>query len=311
MPSSEVKKIFTSVSVIIPAYNAAVTIGRALQSVAQQNLLPVEVIVVDDGSTDGTIETTKKYAEELSPCRLTVISQPNRGAGAARNLAISKATEDYLAFLDADDEWLPDKLRLCMAEVDRAKCDFICHNVIYVTVDRKQVLLDSYTTYSRYTNPYLAGYLHGFISTPTVVVSRDRVLQAGGFDPTLKSGQDYELWLALFALEGMTVRILPEALALYHETPSGITKQIAMRTQFARRIASDHAHELARFSSHPFKLFVLRAMIIEYQVISGYWNASSYTRAIASGVLAPFRVVQTLISANSTQPRGRFLRLPK
>ena len=93
------------VSVIIPAFNAAKSIERALRSVALQTLPPSEVIVVDDGSSDDTTAVAKAMQDEFHETQLVVISQPNKGAGAARNRAVEAATELYVAFLDADDEW--------------------------------------------------------------------------------------------------------------------------------------------------------------------------------------------------------------
>ncbi len=98
-----------NVSVIIPTYNYARFIGEAIDSTLAQTLPPLEVIVVDDGSTDGTRELLAEYGD-----RIRVISQQNQGVGAARNAGIAAARGEYLAFLDSDDAWYPRKLELQM-----------------------------------------------------------------------------------------------------------------------------------------------------------------------------------------------------
>ena len=94
------------ISVVIPAYNAAAWIRRAVNSVLSQTRPADEIIVVDDGSTDGTGDIVRMYDG-----RVRLLQQANAGAAAARNTGILAATGDWIAFLDADDEWLPQKLQ--------------------------------------------------------------------------------------------------------------------------------------------------------------------------------------------------------
>ena len=102
----------TSVSVIIPAYNSANTIIRALQSVAAQTLAPLEIIVVDDASTDTTHDLVTTFASSSSIPVRVVTQTINSGPSAARNAGWDRAIGDYIAFLDADDQWHPRKIEL-------------------------------------------------------------------------------------------------------------------------------------------------------------------------------------------------------
>ncbi len=104
MKPSNDKQSYT-VSVVIPAYNAEKYIGRAIDSVLAQTRQPDEIIVVDDGSTDNTADVIKSYGS-----RVHSIHQENGGASVARNTGIEAAKSEWIAFLDADDEWLPEKL---------------------------------------------------------------------------------------------------------------------------------------------------------------------------------------------------------
>lgn len=96
------------VSVVIPVYNRADTIKRAVESVLEQTYKNVEIIIIDDGSTDGTIDQLKELEQMESSIR--VFKQDHKGANAARNLGIEKARGGFIAFQDSDDEWLPSKL---------------------------------------------------------------------------------------------------------------------------------------------------------------------------------------------------------
>ncbi|HEU4646850.1 MAG TPA: glycosyltransferase family 2 protein, partial [Burkholderiales bacterium] len=101
------------VSAVIPCYRCAATIGRAVSSVAAQTRRPAEVILVDDGSGDGTLERLHALAASYAPEWIRVAALPeNRGAADARNAGWAAATQDYLAFLDADDAWHPRKVEL-------------------------------------------------------------------------------------------------------------------------------------------------------------------------------------------------------
>ena len=97
------------VSVIIPAYDVAVCLGRCLDSVFEQDVTDTQVIVINDGSTDDTAEVAKRYGD-----RIVYLEQENQGQGAARNAGLRIARGRYVAFLDADDYWLPGFLRACI-----------------------------------------------------------------------------------------------------------------------------------------------------------------------------------------------------
>lgn len=101
------------VSVIIPVYNGAATIGRALASVFAQTFTYYEVMVINDGSTDDTAAVLSRYGD-----RIRVITQPNRGLSAARNAGVRASHGEYVAFLDDDDQWMPEKLARCVPVLD-------------------------------------------------------------------------------------------------------------------------------------------------------------------------------------------------
>ena len=224
------------VSVIIPAYNAAQTIGRALASVACQTLPAAEVIVVDDGSVDGTAEAAEAMQTRMGETRLRVIRQENKGAGAARNRAVQEARETYLAFLDADDEWLPEKLARSMHFMKDGDYLLVAHDYLDATLSG-DVHVDCSRRFKEPPDPYTTLYLKGYIPSISVVTKRDAVLAAGGFDESLRNAQDFDLWLKLLADPDVGFTLFGEALARYHHTEGSIMSHTDRRIACCREIA--------------------------------------------------------------------------
>ncbi|MGJ3259859.1 MAG: glycosyltransferase family 2 protein [Rhodospirillales bacterium] len=224
------------VSVIVPAYNAGATIGRALESIAAQTLPPAEVIVVDDGSADATAERARAMQAVLAPVRLVVIAQENAGAGAARNRAVREASQDYLAFLDADDEWLPGKLERSMQVLEDGDYLLVAHDYLDAT-GGEDVHVDCLRRFNEGRDPYVTLYLKGYIPSISVVTRRDAVLAAGGFDETLRNAQDFDLWLKLLADPKTTFTLFGEALARYHLSEGSIMSHTDRRIVCCREIA--------------------------------------------------------------------------
>jgi glycosyltransferase involved in cell wall biosynthesis len=224
------------VSVIIPAYNAEATIGRALQSIATQSLPPAEVIVVDDGSKDASADAAERMRSAMGATRFVVITQENQGAGAARNRAIAEATQPYLAFLDADDEWLPAKLERSIQVMQEGDYLLVAHDYLDTTPDGDRHI-DCRQRFEEGTDPYITLYLKGYIPSISVVTKRDAVLAAGGFDETLRNAQDFDLWLKLLAEPGTRFTLFGEALARYHHVAGSIMTHTDRRIACCREIA--------------------------------------------------------------------------
>lgn len=179
------------VSVIIPAYNSAQYVGEAVESALAQTYKDHEIIVVDDGSTDNTKEVLSPYTS-----RIKYFFQENRGAPAARNFGISRSRGRYVAFLDADDLWLPDKLeKQVMALESNPHLAFVSSGTYAVNAQNQIIGVWN-------KNPQIKenfGNLleNNFIYILTVVVRRDCLDKVGGFDERLFPSDDYDLWLRL------------------------------------------------------------------------------------------------------------------
>lgn len=201
------------ISVIIPAYNSAATIARALDSAIRQSVPPREIIVVDDHSTDATREIVVRYAPQN--VRL-VVPPSHRGAGGARNAGMMAASGELIAFLDSDDEWLPTKLEKQVALIEsNPSLSFVACAANIISASG-QDLGDLYRGH-----PVVAGdtawkalLACNFIATPSVLARRRDVIALGGFDEKLKIGEDQDLWIRL-ALAG-PLGYVPESLVRVH-----------------------------------------------------------------------------------------------
>jgi teichuronic acid biosynthesis glycosyltransferase TuaG len=236
---------FCDVSVIIPAFRAAASLERALQSVAAQTLKPRQAVVVDDGSDDGTFETAHALIGHLDGIDLKVFRQANQGAGAARNRALQEASQPFVAFLDADDEWLAEKLARTMPYFAGTDHVLVSHNVL-IAGDQADTLVDCARHFAAAGegDRFASVYRRGYISTSTAVARRDAVLAVGGFDTSLPNAQDFDLWLALLGQPGATFHVFGEAHTRYHVTPNSIMSNTERRLRCCLLIAERYVPAL-------------------------------------------------------------------
>ena len=203
-----------SVSVVIPVYNGEKYLSEAIESVLRQTVAPAEIIVVDDGSTDGTEQVAKKYASAIR-----YISQPNRGSGAARNAGTSQSIGDFLAFLDADDVWIENKLELQLKahEKDPALDMIFGHAQQFGSLNA--------------AGPAMPGVIPS-----ALLVRKEAFHRAGPFLETLRLA-DFPHWYLQARDAGLREKILEEIVVKrrLHEANMGVTRRDAL---------SEYAHAL-------------------------------------------------------------------
>ena len=281
------------ITVIVPAYQAENTLSRAIDSILAQTILPREIIVIDDGSRDRTADIAQEYVSASELCSVRLLTQENLGAGAARNLGLKSATQPIVAFLDADDEWLPEKLARSLDVLNTENADLVSHD--YVRFEGPDsVYISCARHFSRRSDPMVDYFLRGYIATSTVVARRDVLVEAGGFDPSLRSGQDYELWLAVIGNPATRHHVFPEGLTRYHVTPNSITSQVGLRHAAAVRILYRHLPALRGRGKHPRCTGIFRAVIICVQASRAYRSAGNYGRALAVIFRIPIHVISVL-----------------
>ena len=187
------------VSVIIPAYNVAPYIGETLDSVFAQTFADYEVIVINDGSPD-TEDLERALARFID--RVNYLKQENRGASAARNTGLRAAQGEFVAFLDADDLWLPNYLDEQIKFMRERDCDLVCADaeVFSDASHKEETYMESLMADAPPTGDVtFLGLLSAEQSliTSGVVVRRELVLEVGLFDEALRNSQDFDLWLRL------------------------------------------------------------------------------------------------------------------
>ena len=200
------------VSIVMPAYNVAPYIGETLASVFAQTFTDYEIIIVNDGSPD-----TEHFERALEPFRdrIRYFKQKNLGAGAARNAALRAARGEYIAFLDADDLWLPNYLEEQFRFIDGHDCDLVCANAmnfgdsVFAGHTYMKILMPKAPPTGRLT---LLGLVSGeqSLNTSGVIARREPIFEVGLFDEGLRNSQDFDLWLRL---------VHHGARAAYHDRP--------------------------------------------------------------------------------------------
>lgn len=207
-----------TVSVVVPAYNAAAFVGRAVDSVLGQSAADLELLVVDDGSTDATLRVLAAYGD-----RLRAIAQANAGPAAARNRGLAEARGRYVAFLDADDWWLPDKLAQQVALLDSRPEIGFCSTATRV-VHADGTPAGDWPCSDIGASLLETLFIHSAVvsgSTSGVLARRELLLAAGGFDERLRGFEDPDLWIRLAARAGYAC--IPEPLTVVVRTPGSVS----------------------------------------------------------------------------------------
>ena len=203
-------------TVLLPAYNAAPTLARALDSVVAQHVEGVEVVVVDDGSTDATAAIA-----EAHPAGARVVRHArNQGSSAALATALGHARHDRVAFLDADDQWLPGKLDAQLAALT-PQTVLVATGFAFVNANGRTLWTYGEEPAAREGPDFWKALLeHSMIAKPSVLTRASAIGSAGGFDPRLAVAEDQDLWIRL-ALAG-PVRYLAAPLLRVHATPGSL-----------------------------------------------------------------------------------------
>lgn len=230
-----------TVSVIIPCYNAERYIAATIDSVLAQELEGIEIIVVDDGSSDGSVALVRSRFPEV---RLE--QQANAGVAAARNKGLALARGAWVAFVDADDIWLPGKLAAQLAQMQALPGCRMSYTAWQVwpsaeplpdsaTLAQLAAVADDSARWSGASGwIYPQLLLDCVVWTSTVLAERTLFEETGGFDPGLRIGEDYDLWLRASRLTPI-VRVA-RPYALYRIHPASITKSMPTDNYRARVI---------------------------------------------------------------------------
>ncbi len=209
------------ISVVIPLYNKAATIRRALASVLSQTIIPDELIIIDDGSTDDSLKVAKTTLEISSGISVKLIEQENSGVSFTRNRGVLSARNDFVAFLDADDEWHTTFIEHAMHEIS-------AHNDISLYTCKHQVYdeaIGCFTPYQNFGNSksgLIDNYLQRvkncpLVNSSKVVVNKHFFVKLGGFPEQAKVSEDLFLWIKMAECAPIAYR--DELLVTIHQSP--------------------------------------------------------------------------------------------
>ncbi len=181
-----------SVSVVIPVFQSADTIGEAIESVLNQTFQDFEIIVVDDGSTDSLDKAIQPFIDKI-----ILLKQENRGAAAARNTGVQHSSGEFIAFLDADDTWLPEKLALQLPLFDDQDVGVVFGNVQFYY--RKVLQKKTYFNLNKPERGFVFEplFANDFVPFLSVLVRRKLVEEIGFFDESIRNVEDYDFLLRL------------------------------------------------------------------------------------------------------------------
>ena len=282
---------FADVSVIVAAYQAAGTIERTLASIAAQTLKPIEAVVVDDGSSDATAEVARACAPRMNGIELRVVRMDaNQGAGAARNRAIEESSGATLAFLDADDEWLEEKLERSMAHLEGSDYCLVAHD--YLTGEGSAARHhDCVRRFREGPDPFSTLYRKGYIPSCSVVALREKVIRAGGFDPGLRNAQDFDLWLAMTRDPAETFLVFGEPLLRYHMGEGGIMSHTARRLTCCLGIARRYMPDLKRRGGFGLSSVWFRTTALYLEAIRAYGAKGRVARMMLTALSLPFSLL--------------------
>lgn len=215
-----------TISIIIPAYNAEKTIVATLNSVQNQTFSDWEAIVIDDGSTDRTIQ----IVNELNDPRIQVFSYPNAGVAETRNRGLMKARGDYIAFLDADDLWTPDKLELQLRALQDHPEAGVAYSWNYYQYENPA---DSYADKSQRFegNVYADLLIKNFLQNGSnPLVRKEAIASVGLFDPTIKSCEDWDYYLRL--ARNWPFVLVPKVQVIYRQSLNSVSSNIEVMEDY-------------------------------------------------------------------------------
>lgn len=248
------------VSVVIPAYNSMTYLPETVESVLQQTFTDFEVLIVDDGSADAI----EQWAATIADSRVRFVRQSNQGVSVARNLGITQAQGEYIAFLDADDLWECSKLEKQVRYMENHPTIGLVHSWVTL-IDAKSRPLNKQLTSTAEGTVWQSLIIRNAIACCSVLVRRECFATAGLFDPLIRSAEDWEMWIRI-ALH-YPIGLMREPLARYRVLPTSKSKNIQLVERSIAQIIEK------TFQSIPSELLHLKSRSYGYAYFYLAWKA--------------------------------------
>ncbi|MEA2415185.1 MAG: hypothetical protein QOI58_1842 [Thermoanaerobaculia bacterium] len=278
------------ISVILPVYNREQSVARAVRSVLAQTRAPFELIVVDDGSTDGTRAVLDSFGSQI-----TVIEQPHAGAYVARNRGLREAHGELIAFIDSDDVWLPDRLASQLPLMARPEVGLVFGDVVHVRPGHERRHVTSFQVAPPRRGRVAKQFAWcNFVPTSTVLVRRSCLVEAGGFAEDVALSCDYLMWFQIALRHELD--FVDRVVAEYTLSPDSMSRDLGRSIEARIQLFSG---ELAR-TTDPGTRKILKRLLFNLS-----WSlAIAALRKRAGGVTRPLRNAQTTAMAATRLEAG-------
>lgn len=272
------------VSVVIPTYNSIAYLPTTVQSVLQQTFTDWELIIVNDGSTDQTVEWVKTVADP----RVRLISQANAGVAEARNTGLHHAQGEYIAFLDADDVWEPTKLEKQVPLLDRDPQVGLVDTAAQ-WIDHHDYLLDHCHP------PTISGNVWPWILEAntlscgsTALVRRVCFEALGGFDQAVSPAEDWDMWIRIATCYRFAA--VDEILVYYRQHPASASRNYTLMEQQLRRVIAQNTQR-ARQTDRHFGISLDRLNLAERRAYCWLYQYLAWKHFDSGKTLAPFQAM--------------------
>ncbi len=311
------------VSVVVPAYNVAATIGETLDSIVRQTLSNIEIIVIDDGATDETPKILEKYKD----MRMRVVRQVNRGLAGARNSGIHLAKGKYIAFCDSDDVWEPEKLEMHVAhlESDRNLGISFCGSSLIDDVGNKLKIsqlpklknISAADIFKR--NPIGNGSVAVFRREALDVIAYRPVSESKRdwwFDETLRQSEDIDAWMRFALSSDWKIEGIPGLLTRYRVQSGGLSANLEKQFETWSRVRDKVADLAPRFAAKhagPAESYQLRYLARRAYMMGAGASASRLARKSLTTSLTPLfeEPVKTITTWLASEALNLFKFTPK
>jgi len=266
-------------SVVIPTYNASAFIEKALVSVCEQSYPHFEIIVSDDQSKDDTVSVARAVLQKYN-VNYQILENSHMGASRTRNTGILHANHEWVTFLDADDYWLNDKLeKLTHIITNDTKINFIFHNEIYFN-GIHEWSVNYVERYDSQIHPFIALVRNNFLSPTSVAIHKSLFEQAGMFDVSLLSAEDYDLWLKMSLVPTFSLCALNEYLAYTWVRPGSLSSNVAQMHECLLQVFQRYRSQIKSLSPKPIReLRRLKGRIYSGSGLS-YWRQKKFLIAL-------------------------------
>ena len=258
-----------NISVVIPAYNAEKTIGETIASVLAQTYADFELIIINDGSQDATLDVVRQFTDELTDEltdeRIKVFSYANSGPQKSRNRGIDQALGQYISFVDADDLWTPEKLELQLRALEAQPEASVAYSWVD-GIDETNKITRSGQRSTLEGDVFEALLLNNFLGNGSNPLIRAAALrQVGGFDPAILAGQDWDMWLTLATHYGFVV--VPRVQVFYRKVSNSTSwsSNLRRQEQGLMQVMAKHLDSRSELtaSRHRYLAFCYRYLLFE------------------------------------------------